>query len=131
MDLVQIMARDLAANLVTPTFLIDPDGVLMFYNESAEKILGEKYKDAGELAPDQWGTMWNPEDSKTGEPIPVNELPLLIALKERHPAHRRMCITGMDGVRRKIQVVAFPLTKIGEETVGAVAIFWEFDGEDA
>jgi hypothetical protein len=125
MDLVQIMARDLAANLLTPTFLIDPDGVLMFYNEPAEKILGEKYKDAGELAPDQWGAMWNPEDSTTGEAIPVEELPLSIALKERRPAQRRMCITGMDGVRRDIQVVAFPLVKIGEEFVGAVAVFWE------
>jgi PAS domain-containing protein len=125
MDLVQIMARDLAANLATPTFLIDPDGILMFYNESAENILGEKYKDAGELARDQWGTMWNPEDPKTGESIPVEELPLSIALKERHPAHRSMCITGMDGIRREIQVVAFPLIKMGEELVGALAIFWE------
>lgn len=130
MDLVQIMARDLASNLVTPTFLIDPDGILMFYNESAEKILGEKYKDAGELAPDQWGTMWNPEDAKTGEKIPVDELPLTITLKKRHPAHRSMCITGMDGVRRTIQVVSFPLMKMGEEFVGAVALFWELQGDD-
>jgi PAS domain-containing protein len=125
MDLVQIMARDLASNLLTPTFLIDPDGILMFYNESAEEILGEKYKDAGELAQDQWGTMWNPEDPKTGEPIPVEELPLSIALSERRPVQRRMCITGMDGVRREIEVLSIPLLKIGEELVGALAVFWE------
>ena len=129
MDLLQIMARDLAANLMTPTFLIDPNGTLMFYNEPAEKILGEKYKDAGELTSDQWGTMWNPEDTETGEPIRPEGLPLSIALSERRPCQQRICITGLDGVRREIEILAFPLVKVGNELVGAVAVFWEPEGE--
>lgn len=128
MDLVLILTRDLAASLATPTFVVDPEGTLIFYNEPAETVLGEKYKDAGELAPDEWGTMWAPEDSKTGDKLSLEELPLWIALKERRPAWRSLCITGLDGVRRQIDVMAVPLIARADELVGAVAIFWEAEG---
>lgn len=106
-------------------FLIDPKGTLIFYNEPAETILGEKYAEAGELAPDEWGTMWSPEDPETGAEVPLEKLPLWIALTERAPAQSALCITGSDGVRRKINVIAFPLMTQAQELVGAVAIFWE------
>lgn len=125
MDLVLILARDLASALSTPIFLIDPEGRLIFYNEPAEAILGEKYAEAGELAPDEWGTMWSPEDPATGEEVPLEKLPLWVALTDRTPAYAALCITGMDGVRRKIKVVAFPLMTQDKDLVGAVAIFWE------
>lgn len=125
MDLVLILTRDLAASLATPMFVVDPEGTLIFYNEPAEIVLGEKYQETGELAPNEWGSMWAPEDSDTGEAIPLEELPLWIALKEKHPAHRRLCITGLDKVRREIQITAFPLIARADELVGAVAIFWE------
>ena len=32
------MARGFMANLSTPAFLVDRDGVLVFYNEAAEEI---------------------------------------------------------------------------------------------
>jgi hypothetical protein len=125
MDLVLILTRDLAASLATPTFVVDPEGTLIFYNEPAETVLGEKYKDAGELAPDEWGTMWAPEDSRTGDKLSLEELPLWIALNDRRPAWRRLCITGLDGVRREIEIMAVPLIARADELVGAVAIFWE------
>ena len=125
MDLVLILARELASNLATATFVVDPQGTLIFYNEAAEGLLGEKYADAGELPIEEWGTLWSPEGLDTGEKIPVEDLPISIALAERRPSHMGMWIVGSDGIRRKIAVTAFPLFSREEESVGAVAIFWE------
>lgn len=125
MDLVLILARELASNLATATFVVDPQGTLIYYNEAAEGLLGEKYADAGELAIEEWGTIWSPEDLDTGEKIPVEDLPLSVALAENRPSHKGMWIVGSDDVRRQIAVTAFPLFSREDESVGAVAIFWE------
>ena len=58
--------------------------------------------------------------SRVGE-----KLPLVIALKEKHPAHGEFWIIGKDHVRRHLDVTAFPLIASGEQLMGAVAIFWE------
>jgi PAS domain-containing protein len=124
-DLVMILARGLASSIATPMFLVDPDGTLVYFNEPAEGILGTSYAEAGEMALDEWGTAFVPEDAETGEALESKGLPLTIALTERKPAHRTMRITGRDGATRDIAVSAFPLWARMDEFVGAVAIFWE------
>jgi PAS domain-containing protein len=127
-NLVLILARGLASSIATPMFLVDPEGTLVYFNEPAEGILGQSYAEAGELSSDEWSTMFYPEDPETGEKIPREALPLMIALAERRPAHLSMVITGQDGVRRAIALTAFPLFARTDEFVGAVAIFWEESG---
>jgi PAS domain-containing protein len=124
-SLVLILAREFSANLATPVFVVDPSGTLVFYNEPAEKILGQSYAEAGPLRMEQWaGTLYGPEDLD-GRPLPSEGMPLAMALNERRPAHRRFRVTGLDGVKRTIEVTAFPLFARADEFVGAVAIFWE------
>ena len=127
-NLVLILARGLASSIATPMFLVDPEGTLVYFNEPAEEILGHTYADAGEMSPEEWGTMFYPEDPQSGEKLSPEALPLSIALAERRPAHRTMSITGRDDVRRTIAVTAFPLFARTDEFVGAVAIFWEEAG---
>lgn len=122
--LLLILARDLASNLATPMFIVDPDGDLVFYNEAAELILGRKFGVAGELTREQWASMWEPED-EDGSKIPLGELPLAMALKHRRPAFRSFIIHGLDGAKRKISVVANPLLAHEKDFAGATAIFWE------
>jgi hypothetical protein len=69
--------------------------------------------------------MFYPEDPETGDKLDPQSLPLTVALNERRPSHRPIAITGLDGVRRKIAITAFPLFARTDEFVGAVAIFWE------
>ena len=126
-NLVLILARGLASSIATPMFLVDPDGTLVYFNEPAEAILGTTYAEAGELDPQEWGTMFYPEDPETGAKLPLEELPLATALAEQRPAHRTMAITGRDDIRRRIAVTAFPLFARTDEFVGAVSIFWEED----
>jgi PAS domain-containing protein len=128
-NLVLILARGLASSIATPMFLVDPDGTLVYFNEPAESVLGQTYAEAGELSSDEWSVMFYPEDPKTGEKIPQESLPLMIALAEQRPAHLSMVITGQDGERRSIALTAFPLFARTDEFVGAVSIFWEEDRE--
>lgn len=123
-SIVLILARELASKLATAVFVVDPEGTAVYYNEPAEALLGQTFAEAGELTKEKWGTEFNASDSDGG-PIPLDELPLGIALTKHHPAHRRFTITGLDGVKREISVTAFPLFARAEEFVGAVAIFWE------
>ena len=126
-NLVLILARGVASSIATPMFLVDGDGTLVYFNEPAEIILGTTYAEAGELEPQEWGTMFYPEDPETGAKLPSEEVPLTKALAKRRPVHRKVAITGRDDIRRTIAVTAFPLFARTDEFVGAVAIFWEED----
>ncbi|HYU57695.1 MAG TPA: PAS domain-containing protein [Actinomycetota bacterium] len=128
--IIMILARELASKLATATFLVEPDGTLVYYNEPAEKILGVEFAEAGPLKPDEWGTMFSPVDEQ-GNPLPLEKLPLAVTLASKRPSHRTFRITGMDGVTRAIAVTAIPLFAREDEFVGGVAFFWEEGGPAA
>ena len=119
-----ILSRHLAECLAMPIFIVNPDGDLIFYNEPAEAILGQSYTETGMMPAQEWATIFQPFDSE-GNPLPPDELPLMIALREHHPAHRLFNIHGKDGVAREIEVTAFPLIGQADRFLGALAIFWE------
>jgi PAS domain-containing protein len=122
-----ILARELASNVATPMFVVDVHGVLVFYNEAAEKLLGQSFAVTGPIGPDQWGgTMFRPEDLD-GHRITVNDLPLVDTMRDRRPEHARFRITGLDGVKRTIDATSFPLFAHVDDLVGAVSVFWEQD----
>jgi PAS domain-containing protein len=117
-----IMARGFMSNLSTPAFLVDRQGVLVFYNEAAEEILGLTFAEAGPMPAEDWGARFEPT-GPDGEPIPVEKLPLGIALLEGRPAHAPLRITSAAGQAEQIQATAFPVIGRGGQT-GALAIFW-------
>lgn len=119
-----ILTRQLAGYLTLPIFIIDPDGNLLYYNEPAQAILGRRFEDTGEMAADEWGAIFTPMDID-GRPLAVEELPIIIALRKHRPATKLFAIIGLDGTRRLIDVVAFPLDGVADRHLGAVAMFWE------
>ncbi len=121
-----ILARQLSDYLATPVFLVDPSGNLLFYNEPAERILGLRFSETGEMPANEWATVFQPTD-EAGEPVAPEGLPLMIALTERRPAHAGLWIRGLDGELRRIQVTAFPLIGQADRFLGGIAIFWEVD----
>ena len=72
---------------------------------------------------EEWATVYS-ADGPDGQLDP-EQLPLMIALRERRPAHGRLMVRGLDNVRRRIEVTAFPLIGQAGRHLGAVAIFWE------
>jgi PAS domain-containing protein len=121
-----ILLRQLASCLATPVFIVNPDGDLVYYNEPAEALLGHRFEETGELPVTEWSTAFEPADA-AGVPLPPEQLPLVIALRERRPAYGELWIRGRDGARRHLGVCAFPLVGQADRFLGAVAWFWETD----
>jgi len=119
-----ILARHLAENLALPIFIIDPQGNLIFFNEPAEAVLGLRFGDTGLMPASEWSTMFEPVE-QDGTPIKPEDLPLVIAMTNNHPAHKGFWIKGLDGKLRQIELTAFPLVGQSGRTSAAVAIFWE------
>ncbi len=119
-----ILSRHLAEYLAMPIFIVNPEGDLLFYNEPAEAILGTRYNETGIMPASEWSTVFHPKDLG-GNPIPPKDLPLMIALTKRYPAHKNFLIRGLDGTMREIELTAFPLIGQADRFLGAIAIFWE------
>jgi len=94
-----ILARQLSSYLALPAFIVDPDGGLVFYNDPAERVLGRRYSETGEMPMAEWATLFRPTD-REGRLMRPEELPLVIAVQDRRPAHGSCYIEGLDGQRR-------------------------------
>ncbi len=79
-----ILARNLMSALSTPAFLVDEGGVLVFYNEAAGALLGKRFEELGTVGAEEWGSLFGPF-GRNGEPIPYDELPLVIAVRNGRP----------------------------------------------
>ena len=110
------------SSLSTPAFLVDEDGVLVFYNEAAGTLLGKRFEEVGKMGPEEWGTVFGPFD-RDGRQIPFDELPLTIALRNGRPAHARFQIHSLDGSDHDIEVSAMPILSANGAR-GAMAVFW-------
>jgi PAS domain-containing protein len=119
-----ILARELAANLATAMFLIDARGMLVFYNEAAELILGKPFAEVGEIDALEWGAMLQ-LSAPDGTPLGRGNSPAGIAFFQRRPAHHVLQARDHDGVIRVVEVTAYPLFGGVDELHGVVAVFWE------
>ena len=123
-----ILARNLITSLSTPAFLVGDDGALLFYNEAAGSLLGMPFEDAGRMEAEEWGTAFGPFD-RNGDRVPIEELPLTVALREGRPAHAQFRIRSTKGDEHDIEVSAFPIVGAGAAQSGAMAIFWPRNGD--
>jgi PAS domain-containing protein len=120
-----ILARSLLATLSTPGFLVDEDGIVVFFNDAASVLLGVRYEEVGRMGPEEWGTAFGPLD-ESGTKIPLEELPLTIALRHGRPSHARLRIRSVQGVHNAIEAAAVPILTV-EGTRGAMVFFWKVD----
>ena len=85
-------------------------------------LLGKRFEELGTVGPEEWGSLFGPFDER-GEPIPYDDLPLVVAVRNGRPAHANFEIRSADGARHVVEASAFPiLTAHGSR--GAIAIFW-------
>jgi PAS domain-containing protein len=119
-----ILSRHLASHLRLPIFIVDIEGELLYFNPSAEPILGCRYEETGLMNQDDWSTVFSFEDEDR-LPLEPEEVPLSIALAKRCSINRRLWLNGMDNVDRHIETICFPLIDKADRLVGGIAIFWE------
>ena len=117
-----ILARNFLSSLTTPAFLVDDDGSLIYYNDAAAALVGRRFEETGKLAAEQWGGEFGPFDGD-GKPVPYDELPLTLALRQGRAAHARFCIRSTDGSDHDVEVSALPIVATTGAR-GAMVIFW-------
>src|SRR5215470_17216378 len=122
-DIEIFLNRQLADCLSMPVFITDTTGNLIFYNEPAEKILGARFEDTGEMKAEIWSTVFKQQD-ETGRLLGPDELPLMRTLKDRFPHHRTFRIINLQGNAATISVTAYPIISRTGKFLGAVAMFW-------
>jgi PAS domain-containing protein len=123
-DIELILFRQLASRLAVPILIVDESGDLLYFNEPAEVLLGQRFDDVGEMTLDERRRAFAFRD-KDGNPLPDDQPPLVVALRERRPVHRLVSLRAFDGVYRAIEVTAFPLLGPGGLLIGGVVMFWE------
>ena len=110
-DVELVLLKQLSSCLAIPMFVVGADGDLLFYNEPAEPLVGQRFEESGELTLDEWGELLETTD-ESGRLLDTVERPIMGALQRQQPVHAHMFLRGMDGQRREVEGTAFPL--IGE-----------------
>ena len=119
-----VLLKQVAGYLALPVFVVDEDGSLEYYNEPAEEVLGQRYEETGQIPLQTWVDLWSPMDAD-GRRLPLYEIPLPRAVRERRPVIGTVTIRGLDGLLREITVTALPLEGSDGSHLGAFAVFWE------
>ena len=88
-----ILLRHLADRLALPVILVDNAGNLVFFNPAAEALLGIA-DDWTEEAPfEEIAPHYCPTDAE-GRPVSPEQMPVVVALRERRPQQARLWVTG-------------------------------------
>ena len=118
-----ILARNLLTSISTPSFLVDGEGTMIFYNEAAAALLGRSFEEAGQMAAHEWITTFGPL-SGDGAPVDLDEISLTQAIQEGQPAHGSFCIRTANNPQEIVEAAAFPLVTEPEGASGAMIMFW-------
>jgi PAS domain-containing protein len=121
-----ILLRHLASYLAMPVFVADNEGDVIYFNEAAESIIGRHFEETDTLPLAERFQAFRPVDDED-KPIPVNDMPMAVALREQRPVHRRFRLHGFDGTQHDIEATAFPLIGQAGRRLGVVALFWEME----
>jgi hypothetical protein len=124
-----ILARELAANLATPMFLLDAHGMLVFYNDAAAVLIGKPFMELGEIPSNEFAEVLQ-VTTLDGQPLHRKDSPAGIAYYQQRPAHRTLYATGYNGVRRAVHSTAYPLFGTEGEMHGVFSVFWELDPDE-
>lgn len=119
-----ILARNLISGIGLAAFLVDPDGVLVFFNDAAGDLIGRRFEEVGRLRRDQWSE-FGPFD-EFGKLMPTDGLPLTAALRKGLPAHDRFRISSGGDELIEVDVSALPLGS-ADGFKGAIVVFWRTD----
>src|SRR5947209_12186918 len=96
-----ILARNLLSSISTPAFLVGEEGALLFYNEGAGALVGRRFEETGVMSAADWTAAFGPF-ADDDEPMPVDQIPATVALRENRPYHGNFRICAPNGGRQDI-----------------------------
>ena len=122
-----ILARTFLSSISTPAFLVGEEGMLLFYNEAAAAMLGRRFEEIGTMAASDWTAEFGPYGDDE-QPMPYDEIPATLAVRDNRPYHGNFRISGANGQHYDIVASAIPIVGPGGAT-GAIVIFWPTSDE--
>lgn len=122
-----ILARQLASSLAMPIVIVDAHGLLIYWNEPAELLLGIRFEESGEIPASEWQRQFAVTDAGR-RLIPQQEWPLVIALTQHKPVSRTIWVGTPSGTWRHVEWTSVPFIAQGGEFLGVQSVFWEADG---
>ena len=121
-----ILARNLVENISVPALVLDANGVLAFFNQSAAAIIGSRFEETGPLSEEEW--RFELSRGGQGEHTPWSADSIPLALREGRPAHERFHLRGRDGERVEVEASILPL--VGPQGIsGGVLAFWPVEDD--
>jgi PAS domain-containing protein len=123
-----ILARNLISSVELAAFIVDPDGVVVFFNETAGELIGRRFEEVGRLDRAEWNSEFGPFD-EFGQLMPTDSLPLTVALREGLPANGRFHVRTSPDDLLEVDVAALPLVT-AQGFQGAVVVFWRTERDD-
>jgi PAS domain-containing protein len=120
-----ILARNLLSSISTPAFLVGEQGALLFYNEAAGALVGRRFEDTGVMSASDWTREFGPFDNDDS-PMPYDQIPATVALRENRPYHGDFRICAAGGDHQDIAASAIPIVGPGGSS-GAIVIFWPLE----
>lgn len=102
-----ILARQLAELVDVLAVLVDPDGNILYSNESAAVLIGRS-DDPDDLPVASW-----------------LQQPCASALRQGRPTHTRVALASVDGRPRTMALTVLPLSGATRDSCGAMALLWE------
>ena len=121
-----ILARNLISAVELAAFIVDAEGVVVFFNDAAGELIGQRFEEVGRLDREEWSSQFGPFD-EFGQLMPTGDLPLTVALREGLPANGRFHVRVREEDLVEVEVSALPLvTPHGFQ--GALVVFWRAGG---
>ena len=118
-----ILARNLLSSISTPAFLVGEHGALLFYNEAAAAMLGRRFEETGTMPAEEWTSEFGPFGSDD-EPIPYDEIPATMALRDEPPVPRQLPDPRLRAATTRRSRPARSRSSAPGGSSGAIVIFW-------
>jgi PAS domain-containing protein len=118
-----ILARNLISGISLPALLCDCEGAIVFFNDAAGELLGERFEETGTLSGDQWGSRFGV--ATDGESTDGDDA-LWHAVREDLPVHRRVCLLS-QGEPNEVELSTVPLRTV-EGRKGSIVLLSQAPG---
>ncbi len=113
-----ILARQLSEFLSSPIAIVDHDGRMIYYNESAEFILGKKFNESGEIESREWDERIY-DENKTNI-VKMLDLPFLKVLSGRTIIEGEYWMRSFEEIEQKVRFICIPLVGMAQRELGAL-----------
>ena len=113
-----ILARQLSEFLSSPIAIVDHDGRMIYYNESAEFILGKKFNESGEIESREWDERIY-DENKTNI-VQMLDLPFLKVLSGRTIIEGEYWMRSFEEIEQKVRFICIPLVGMAQRELGAL-----------